>query len=388
MTRRALMLTAHPPGRGSGSAVRGAVAHAVLDEHHDQVDTVSFAASGEAAFAIEGARLIPRPPDPTRREQLAMLPRGGGLYHPEHAAGLLQRLRADVHEGALQPRYDTVWCHSSLMARAGRLFDAGVRILDIDNIAAHPARQLAAEPAPATLRLYRRVAAASVAREERRRCSWFDHVLVTSTQERDRLGSVGATVHVVPNTVPDPGPPIDMSQTEPVALFVGSLDYGPNIEAVDWLAREIWPALRDEVAGARLVVAGRSPTPQVQALCAEAGIELLADVPSLDALYRGARAVLAPMRSGGGLGRIKLLEAFSYGAAVVATHQAVEGLDARELSGVSVARDVAGLVASAAALLRDPGQAARAGGETRTTWASSHSPAQVQTLIAQLLDHP
>jgi glycosyltransferase involved in cell wall biosynthesis len=380
------MLTAHPPGRGSGSAVRGRVAYDVLRDHFSRVDVVSFAAEAERAFAVDGALLIPRPGHPSGAKQLAALRYGSGLYFPERAAQLIRRVEQAKSAGSLLASYDLVWCHASLMARAGERFAAGTRILDIDNVAAEPARQLAKESASVARRLYRRAAAAAVGREERRRAGHQDHVLVTSEEERRRLGRVAAPVHVLPNTVPDPGPPADPGASDRRALFVGSLDYGPNIEAVAWLAGELWPAIRDRDPQARLIVAGRSPGNDVRAMCERAGNELIADAPTLDDLYRSARVVLAPTRSGGGVGRIKLLEALAYGTAVVATSQAVDGLPADDLGAVAVARDGAAFVDATAGLLRDAGAAAALGARARRAWEAHHTPAVARGVIVSLLE--
>ena len=379
------MLSAHPPGRGAGSAIRGLVTLEVLRSLFGRVDVVSFAGDSERAFAAPGAHLVGRPPPPPLARQLTGLRYGGAYFHPDRAGDLVARTRRLVETGELLERYDLVWSHSSLVARAGRVVEAGRRVLDIDNVAAAAALDMARD-AGLSRRVFWRLNALAVGREERRRAGWHDHVTVTSAEERESLGSVRPPVTVLPNTVPSPGDPVDLRATGPRVLFVGSLDYGPNVDAVVWLAGEIVPALRARVPEAEVSVVGRGPVREVVEACARADVELLADVPSLDEHYRRARIVIAPTRTGGGTGRIKVIEAMAYGAAVVATSQGVSGLEVRAGHDIAIADGVEGLAEACAELLRDPDRAAALGAAARATWSSRRSPEHAAETIREIVE--
>ena len=71
--------------------------------------------------------------------------------------------------------------------------------------------------------------------------------LVMSAVDQRLLHTVSATPSVVvPNGVDTtaivPGPRV----REPVALFTGTLDYGPNAEGLDWLLQAVWPQMLNE----------------------------------------------------------------------------------------------------------------------------------------------
>jgi glycosyltransferase involved in cell wall biosynthesis len=375
------MISAHPPGGGTGSAVRGAGSLAALRTIFRRVDVVALAFEGEAAFADPAARLIARPGRPPAARRLAMLARGGAYYADEQGAHVAERLRALTRDGELLERYDLVWCHALLLARAAHDVPAGARVLDIDNVPSADLRTLAG--GGAARRAYRRALGAAFAREEDSRAALFDVVTVTTPAERERLGPVRPPVVVLPNTVPEvPAAPV--AATAPLVLFVGSLRYGPNVDAVRWLAEAIVPRLRELAPAARVRVVGRGPGADVRGWCAAAGIELVADAPSLAPHHHEARAVIAPLRSGGGT-RIKILESLAYGVPVVATPEAVAGLHLGSADGVMVAPDAAGLAGALARLLGDGAQAARMGAAARATWARDHGPAGTHAIVARIV---
>ncbi|HEV3093348.1 MAG TPA: glycosyltransferase family 4 protein [Solirubrobacteraceae bacterium] len=385
----ALMLAAHPPGSGSGSSIRGQVSLSALRHIFERVDAVSLAFPSEQRFADPGVRLIARPAEPSVATRLLALTRGGALYIPERAARLVASVRGDVDAGALLREYDLVWCYSSLMAHAAFAVNAGARVLDIDNVAWADSL-LSARTSGAGVgrwqRLYRRLSVPVLAREERRRCGLFDRVLVTSQAERERLGDIRAPVGILPNSVPEPEAPIAIESTGRQLLFVGALDYEPNVDAVRWLLEEVLPLLRTAAPDAAVTVAGRNPGETVRALCRAPQVGLAADVDSLEPLYRDARVVIAPLRLGGGSGRIKVLEAMAHGAAIVATSTALDGLGVEPGREALVADDAAGFANACATLLRDVDAARRLGGNARAKWRADHAPAAAQRIVREVVD--
>jgi len=101
-------------------------------------------------------------------------------------------------------------------------------------------------------------------------------------------------------------------------LFVGSLWYAPNAEAVNWLLQQVWPRVIARVPQARLLLAGTAPKAQLRAWSAHAGVQAPGFVDDLDAAYAGSCGVLAPLLSGAG-SNIKVLEAMAHGRPCVVT---------------------------------------------------------------------
>jgi polysaccharide biosynthesis protein PslH len=364
--------------------MRGRVTLRGLRAAAGHVDVVSLASPGEEAFADPATLIVPRASDPAVLQRIGALRYGGAYYHAERAANVESRLRSWIEDGSLLPRYDLVWICQSLLVRPAKLaFAARAWVLDIDNIAAADRRRSAADRGATTpLRMFRFATSLLLAREERCRAGSVDAVVVTSGRERTLLGPVSTPVHVVPNTVAA-GPRVVPSQTLPLLLFVGSLDYEPNIDALRWLVSEIFPAVRRRCPEARLRIVGRNPTDQVRAL-ARGVAELVADAPSLDEHYAAARAIVAPMRLGGGT-RYKILEALARGSAVVSTPTGAEGIELVAGRDVLLAETGEELAAACAELIEDPARADALGEAGHAAWAARYRPEEAERAVSALV---
>jgi glycosyltransferase involved in cell wall biosynthesis len=381
----ALLISAHPPGSGSGSAVRGSITMKALSAYGG-VDAIALATPDERPFAAPGVKLVSRPPPrATRAQYLRMILTSGTAYWPERQAGLLQEISRRVGNGELASEYDVIWTHTTLMARAARAcFRAHAHILDVDHLGGIDARRAAATSGGARpRRLAHQLDARAISREERRRISAFSDIVVCSDRERRLMGSVPGRVHVVPNTVPGPDRPYDLAD-DPTLLFVGFLGYEVNIDALQLLVSQIVPRIREQRPDARLVVAGRAPTDEVRALVRGPGIELVADAPTLDPLYRAARAVVAPLRQGGGT-RIKVLEAMARGKPLVLTPIAAEGLDVTDGVEAFIEQDPARFAARCLQLLDDGPLATEMGLRGRAMWHERHRPEAAMERIAHIV---
>jgi glycosyltransferase involved in cell wall biosynthesis len=385
LERSLLMISSHPPGSGSGSGMRGRVTLEGLRATAGRVDVVSLASPGEEVFADPATLIVPRAPEPGILERVDALRYGGAYYQTERAADVEGRLRAWIAAGALLRAYDLVWiCQSLLVRPAKRALTARAWVLDIDNIAAADRRRSAADKgAGLPLRTFRLATSVLLAREERARADRVDTVVVTSDRERELLGRVDTPVRVVPNTVAA-GPRVVPSRSRPLLLFVGSLDYGSNIDAVRWLVSEILPAVRRLRPETRLRIVGRNPTDEVRGLVGD-GVELVADAPSLDEHYAEARAVVAPIRLGGGT-RYKILEALARGSAVISTPTGAEGIELVAGRDVLVAETPDELAAACAALIEDPARADSLGAAGHAAWAARYRPEAAERAVSALVD--
>ena len=118
-------------------------------------------------------------------------------------------------------------------------------------------------------------------------------------------------------------------------LFVGSMAYFPNEDAVRFFCSEVLPIIRTRAAVPVMVdVVGELGT--ALAGFAAPNVNVLGAVEDVAPYYQGCDAVVVPIRAGGG-SRIKILEAFSYGRPVVTTTIGVENIDARPNHDVLVA---------------------------------------------------
>jgi sugar transferase (PEP-CTERM/EpsH1 system associated) len=121
------------------------------------------------------------------------------------------------------------------------------------------------------------------------------------------------------------------SATEPLCVFVGVLDYHPNVDGIHWFCREVWPLLRQQRPDLRLALVGRTPAPSVRRLAEVPGVEVVGQVPDVRPYVEQAAIAVVPLRIARGV-QNKVLEALAMGKATVASPQALAGLKgSREL---------------------------------------------------------
>ena len=242
-------------------------------------------------------------------------------------------------------------------------------VVDAHDIAYDIPRQMARTPGPAGRRLYAAVNWRKLRRDELAAVSGADAVAVCSELDRQRLHAdvPGADAWVIPNAAnvehyqPRPGDPRPDGRT---LLFFGLLSTVPNVDALQWFVREVWPHVVRARPDARLKIVGAWPPPAVQALAGN-GVELTGFVDDLRPHLAEAAAIVVPIRLGSGT-RLKIVEAMAMGKAIVSTRLGAEGLAGEHGKQLLIADEPGRFAAEALRLLDDPALAARLGAAGRT----------------------
>jgi hypothetical protein len=110
------------------------------------------------------------------------------------------------------------------------------------------------------------------------------------------------------------------------AVFFGSLDYAPNIEAVERLAAHIWPRVRLQLPDATIAVAGRRASRRVLKAVKEPGIRFIGEFDDLNEIAGQALVAVSPLVAATGM-QIKVLDAAQRGLAQVVSPAAVRGFE-------------------------------------------------------------
>jgi glycosyltransferase involved in cell wall biosynthesis len=190
------------------------------------------------------------------------------------------------------------------------------------------ARQAATEPHPLKRVLFAREAR-KMKRYERQTVARFNHVIAVSEEDRQSMAAMttAARIAVIPTGVDTQlfRPTARNGSPEREVLFLGSMDWEPNIDAVQFFCDRIWPLIRAAVPDARFRIVGRNPAPAVRRLASDS-IEVVGRVPSVTEYLHRAAVVVVPLRAGGGT-RLKIYEAMAAAKAVVSTQVGAEGLD-------------------------------------------------------------
>ena len=193
---------------------------------------------------------------------------------------------------------------------------------------------------------------------ERTALARFDLVLAVSEADRQTFhrlypGVVRSPVHVVQTGVDtryfSPSP----SLSRPGHLvFTGSMDWLPNEDGMLYFAREILPRIRQAEPAATLSIVGRAPTPAVQRLAREPGIEVTGRVDDVRPHIAAGSVYVVPLRVGGGT-RLKIFEAMGMARAIVSTTIGAEGLPVTDGENILLADTPQAFADAAVRLIRD-----------------------------------
>src|SRR5205085_12515835 len=112
--------------------------------------------------------------------------------------------------------------------------------------------------------------------------------------------------------------------------------YSANYDAMRFFLSDIWPGVKAERPGARLLITGRADGVKHNELPLGNDVTLMGHLPTIGPALASAWLSLAPLRIGGGT-RLNILEAMAIGTPVVATTKGAEGLDVTPEENILIA---------------------------------------------------
>jgi sugar transferase (PEP-CTERM/EpsH1 system associated) len=151
------------------------------------------------------------------------------------------------------------------------------------------------------------------------------------------------------------------------ALFLGTMDYHPNIEAAQWFAREALPEIRKRDAGFEFLIVGRSPKQSVLALARIPGVTVTGGVADTRPYLAAARAIVAPLRIARGI-QNKVLEGLAMGKRVLVSPSVGKTFGDSLPVGVAVCRDAGDYSAALDAVTDSADPAIRIAAGSRFNW--------------------
>lgn len=196
---------------------------------------------------------------------------------------------------------------------------------------------------------------------ERKIASLFAASFFVSPQEADHFKTIApecaSRIGFYQNGVdsdyfsPDRTYPNPYSSGEEAIVFTGAMDYWPNVEAVTWFSRKIFPLVRKEQSAARFHIVGSNPAPEVRRLSVLENVIVTGRVEDVRPYLAHARLAVAPLKIARGV-QNKVLEAMAMAIPVVATPQALEGIVENE--GCLAGKDEAEFSKHIVSLLENP----------------------------------
>jgi glycosyltransferase involved in cell wall biosynthesis len=224
---------------------------------------------------------------------------------------------------------------------------------------------------------------------ESRVCRQVAHVIAVSEADAQLMRSRFGISHV--SVVPT-GVDLDFfappSAAAPVGdlVFVGAMDWLPNVDAILFFVREILPLIRRQRPGCTLTVAGRNPVPEIRALAhRDPLIRVTGTVDDIRPYLWGSAVSIVPLRIGGGT-RLKIYEAMAARIPVVSTSVGAEGLDVRSPDHFLLADTPAAFAEACLALLEAPARRARLAGAAWNRIAERYSWSRIAARFEEILE--
>ncbi len=361
---------------------------------HFTMDVLFFSEESEAGQAeaeqlrefCSEAYPFPFPPQYTIGKKIA------GLLgrHPlpilnYHSPGVLSLLESHIGRAG----YDALVAESIHMVPYGLCTPAPIiRVWDWHNIESRLMSRYASTAPSTARRVYARLTARKLAAAERRLAPQYPVHLTCSAEEAAYVQDVapGRRVEVVPNGVDDELLKVEISPSKcEEMIFVGSMDYVANIDAVEYFVLEILPRVRAAVPEAHLSIVGRDPDPRVRRLAEQAGVAVTGAVPSVMPYYRRARLSLCPFRVAGGT-RLKIFESMALGVPVVSTSLGAEGIPYSQEENIHIAEDPDAFARGVTRLMHDDEYHRRLTGNARRFAAEKYGWSGIADRLAATLE--
>ncbi|MCG3137212.1 MAG: hypothetical protein HJJLKODD_01055 [Phycisphaerae bacterium] len=227
--------------------------------------------------------------------------------------------------------FDAALAFSSSMAPYLEELPVGRRVLDMNDLDSEKWQRYAASTSWPMSSLFR-VEADRLATRERELIAQYDLTLMVNDRECNRV-----TDPVLRAKVQSFHTPIDVTtydelrevHRDKIIGYTGTMDYKPNIEAVLWFAREVWPQVKQQHADAEWWIVGRNPGRDIQNLAEDPQIKVTGAVRDIRDYLRRMRVYIAPVQTELGV-QTKVLEALAAGRPVVITTQGHQGIWAED----------------------------------------------------------
>ncbi|MCD6201902.1 MAG: glycosyltransferase family 4 protein [Bacteroidales bacterium] len=147
----------------------------------------------------------------------------------------------------------------------------------------------------------------------------------------------------------------------PTLLFLGSLDWQPNIKGLTWFLTDIWPLITERIPGIKIRIAGRNPDDKLKHIIQKikkgkgktSAIDFPGEIDSTEDFFQSGAIFIVPLLAGSGI-RIKILEAMARKCAVVSTSTGATGIPVTHSHDILIANHPREFVNAVERLIKDP----------------------------------
>jgi sugar transferase (PEP-CTERM/EpsH1 system associated) len=169
-------------------------------------------------------------------------------------------------------------------------------------------------------------------------------------------------------------------------VFVGSMDWLPNVDGVTYFVQEVLPLIRRRRPECKFAIVGRTPPESILKLGRTVpGVLVTGTVKDVRPYLWGASVSVVPLRIGGGT-RLKIYEAMAAGLPVVSTNVGAEGLEVHPPNDIRIADDPKDFAGHCLELLEDERASRQMAARALEMVASNYSWERVAGLFARVLE--
>jgi glycosyltransferase involved in cell wall biosynthesis len=263
----------------------------------------------------------------------------------------LQRIVTDL---IAAEHYDAIVC--DFLSSAPNLADLNKSVLFQHNVETTIWKRHVEQSKSLAKKFYFQLQASKMESYERKICRQSKHVIAVSEIDAERMKTMFEVKGVtsVPTGVDLEyfAPPADAVPVSDM-IFCGSMDWLPNVDAVEHFVSETLPLIRQQIPGATFTIAGRSPDARVmKAVEGLSGVTVTGKVKDMRPYLWGSKISVVPMRIGGGT-RLKIYECMASGVPVVSTAVGAEGLAYEDGEDILIADDPRSFAAACVRMLTE-----------------------------------
>jgi len=228
-----------------------------------------------------------------------------------------------------------------------------------------------------------------VRKYESKICNDFNICLVVSAKEGKILRELcpNVDIRVISNGVDTDYFVPSHNQVEPHnIIFVGSMDWLPNIDAVMYFANEILPSIQREIPDIQLYIVGHNPPSQIKFLSLNRNITVTGSVEDVRLYIARSSICIAPLRIGGGT-RLKILEGMAMRKAIVSTSVGCEGIEITPNENIVVADNPEDFARCVVKLLKDDRLCEKLGGNGHKLVQEKYSWRTISITLEQIYEN-
>lgn len=334
----------HPTNRGGQIRTLGTLSH--LHERHEvhylaYHDPANEEALPRSSEYCSKAYPVPFPAPPPRRSPAFALQAVLNLFSPLPLAVsryCSPQMRRAIDELIARESFDSIVCDFPFVAPnlGPHLSRCVLFAHNVETVIWQ--RQADTAPDPVR-RAYFRMQAGRMFRLERDVCRTVAHTIAVSAVDAAHIREMFGVSSV---TAVPTGVDVDYFAPQPARpaadlVFVGSMDWMPNIDGVRYFVTGILPRIRAVRPDCSLAIVGRRPTAEIRGLAdADPRITVTGTVADVRPWLWGSKVSVVPLRIGGGT-RLKIYEAMAARLPVVSTSIGAEGLDVRHPDNIRLA---------------------------------------------------